>query len=1322
MKIKRKLFSLLITTALFIGMIPQYSPQVVEATSTALPNVYVYAEKNKDELEGITGKSFDEGSLVEIVKHTNFSQDLQIWHYSGAKGYWLDNLDHPKIKPIYDSDFKVTDGKVADLKSVLSINTMTREYRINKGTPLYTAIKNGDTVLAVLSSGRPDIKLTSLYDLPLVEDKITKEKNIATNEDGTIKGSSAKIVVNNDGSYSIQVEVTPKLNYYPEADLSYRLEPYDIDVAKYIPFVQNNFGYQVYSIFDKKGNHLGMATGWVYQKKPESMEGMPKGSLHPSMILNNKGDLKSGYNIVVSGEKPGTYNSKDIRIGDGTTFNTAGAVGQVYNFPINLSLFTIPKNIDYIGGAVVSSYVKLAEYKNGLPVYVKAVDSTISEAIYNDSGSLQIDSIKDVPNGIAQLNDVITSPVDLIENESNIPELSWVKELPSTDKNRLDLSPKSINQYLFGIRTKIGSDISTELSKKITIPSNADDDLSTEDLRKEFTQTMQNLKVTYKETDPVWTGSISYDDAQDFWDDLSKIMSDFQIALDRIDSPLWYYTYPEISNEVLVNVVKNQLFKVNNFDLEPFVAKMKQISDTSKVTIMQYSPTLDKAGVDTETTTVYLRYIVSPIFRQVNIIKNYKDGKLVNTQVATDDLIVEPYNDNGAIKYKGTPKAINNATLVSWGTSTAKPLLKEMPTNPIQSGLELKSIDSLSDYENVYIEWERESFTNPVSVSVPEWRLSKYTPQLEYNTATMSLSLTNDISSHITSTFSPEGTYSYSTVNPSGSKSNVRFSDYLHSKAITKGSYTISHSNPSVTVNITGNLNLVKSTDLTGIKLSKWLSDNTAETYDLDTGTKGNVYAGNTEIKKSDTLKYSIDNNNVYNHAYGVYYHPTCTNHKNPKDYHSYCACYLVPETPVPTYSPATYGINSTFDRYKAVSTDSKLYKLPSATKTESNGKTTVAKQEATTLNVYPEYAMLFEDDNGNESIKFAVGDMARKIQPITFNTMKYTVDFRATSTGTAQATAMAAKTTLASKGWGNIPVIYKGAGINNIIDARESKGSKDKGILTVKTYALDVGTNVNGENLKVAWGNSAYNTATIRDNLLAAFGSKDSSGKWVIKGTSTDKLQIDKLYPANTNNIMLTEKAGAARKTDYKLTVRGGILTEVNGIPVTSIKSSNPELYEALVGMRLIGANKDATVFKTYEHQAGAALIEQGFKTLAAKAKDIDNLSVGKGWYSEDSSNGVLIVTEYETVFELPISIGSGKIPMTVPGLATPVNKQLLFTQMLPGYIQINYSITSKDMGNGLGVVKSVVEHNTKADSAFGNKKVLYAVPNASTLDMLGY
>jgi len=316
----------------------------------------------------------------------------------------------------------------------------------------------------------------------------------------------------------------------------------------------------------------------------------------------------------------------------------------------------------------------------------------------------------------------------------------------------------------------------------------------------------------------------------------------------------------------------------------------------------------------------------------------------------------------------------------------------------------------------------------------------------------------------------------------------------------------------------------------------------------------------------------------------------------------------------------------------------------------------------------------------------------------------------------------MAAKTTLASKGWGNVPVIYKGAGVNSTIDAKLSKGSTEKGILTVKTYALDVGTNVNGENLKAAWGNSGYNTATIRDNFLSSFGAKDKKGNWYINGTATEQLQIDKLYPAMTNNIKLTEKTDARKQKNYKLEIRGGVLTKVNGTSLTSIKTSNPELYDALVGMKMVGSNKDATVFKTYAHQTGAALTEQDFKTLATKAKDIDNLSVGKGWYSEDSSNGVLIVTEYETVFELPISIGSGKIPMTVPGLATPINKNLLFTKMLPGYMQINYTIQSKDMGSGLGVVKSMVEHNTKADSAFGNKKVLYAVPNASTLDTFGY
>ena len=424
------------------------------------------------------------------------------------------------------------------------------------------------------------------------------------------------------------------------------------------------------------------------------------------------------------------------------------------------------------------------------------------------------------------------------------------------------------------------------------------------------------------------------------------------------------------------------------------------------------------------------------------------------------------------------------------------------------------------------------------------------------------------------------------------------------------------------------------------------------------------------------------------------------------------CECSLISEILKPTYTSALYKLSVVFNDYKAANNDKQALAVK-PNKVEQNGKTTIVNPNKATLSVVPEIPMLFQDDAGKESLVFAAGSVARKISLVDYHTLEYTAYVNAKVDPSAVATDSKAKVTANKIGLGSLPVALKGSNLSTSFDVKKSKNSNEKGTLTVKSYALDIADN----SLKSSWGNSSYNSKASHDTLLSNFNNFS-------KGTATEQLDI--AVPNGTNSAYTGPKV--TNKLSYKikdsktqkltLTVRGGVLTEVDGKSLASIKSNNKELYDALVGMKLVGS-KDTTVLKTLLSGAGDKLTEATFATLANKTRGISDIKSNSGWYFEDSTT--LCIYEYVTTYTLPLSGFPDKIPMSIGNyLKTPIDKTKFFSEMSKGYNILNYTMTSKDLGTGLGTVKVYFEHNSRTDSTYGAKEPAYGVGNTTVNDSI--
>lgn len=953
---------------------------------------------------------------------------------------------------------------------------------------------------------------------------------------------------------------------------------------------------------------------------------------------------------------------------------------------------------------VVTSYVQYKPQTDGtyileecLPTETKQMaKSTVKKLLENDKVKIGV-------SGTGYLNDVFTSSVNLTKNSAS-ENIVWEKGLPVNTETEKDITAKYVKSLNLGLKTR-----ATFFAKNGILISKA----ATDDYSDTFTDLQSTLKEINGTTDDTELKDLK-----------SEHFNCFTESSDILDFNASNANYSSIYIKTAIAKAFYEDMGISG-DIDYMIDHATYIKDIDDI----------KLG-SSKAYTVYIRYIVTNPPIQKSKVKIYKDGKYEST-ITLPDVAVKCYQDMDAdgnliyyipaIKTAGTiDKDYKEATLVKWGTSTAT-MLEDMPSNPIHEGTTLTPKVNLVMGENVYVMFRLDIETpKDKTLEIPEWRLSKYDTDMDYlNNAFMSLDLRAD-AGHLAyaSVISPSGTYNYNTINPNGkvattsnTPDNMKYTDYLHSKAKTTGSYYVSHNNSNVAVKVAGTLNGIKSSDMSGIKLASWATSGSDKSklaeYDLTTGTSSKLKSS-ADIKKTETLSYGIKNKNSYTHYYSIdndYYVPGSDGGtpKDPSDDISgywVCGCYLSTETTGVSYTTADYKVGITYHLYKAVSTDTLKVK---ATKTEENGKTTITQQNEDTLNIYPEVPMLFEDDNGKESIQFAAGTQSRKISLVDYHTLEYTAYVDANVDPSASATDSKSKAKAKSIGLGSLPVALKGSNLSVSFDVNKSESSNEQGILTVKSYALDI----DNATLKSTWGNEDYNSKAAHTKLLDAFNNFSS-------GTATEQLDI--AVPGGTNSAFTGPKV--TNKLSYKLkdtdtvkhslTVRGGVLTEVDGKTVASIKSNDKDLYNALVGMKLIG-DKEYTVLKTLVNGEGDKLTESSFATQANKERGVSDIATGKGWYYEDTT--ILNLCVFTTTYSLPIAVFPDKIPMTVKGLETPIDKSKFFSQMSKGYNILNYTMTSANI-SGLGKVKVYFEHNSRTDSTFGANEPAYGISNITVND----
>lgn len=1393
MKLKNRIVASLLTLVMTLGMLPVLSlPEVQAAPTNAKaedPQVYVY-EKGK----------LQEKGLQKAIEGSTASFTMGLWHYSG--GFWANGYDDPN--KVFDYEFRKSKGNVANaedafLANGLSYGNKEFVYNIANGSDLAKSLDAGEDIYVEIekASENPDVSLNKLFNFPTTKDKDDKAV-FATNENGSLKGYDDKgkvtdfvaKVVKENGQWKIKFSLPIKLNIYDEKDFNF--SEFELRLNKYIPIPKLGYGWIMFSMFPRykegiqnNGNlpsYFWFADetkgGDTYKNWRNTLSQVPDNKIHPLMInptgtpKGHSGYLKDGFKINLLRNGDNIVDSANYKIGI-DTFANAGAVGMYFDYSLKLSIYSKPKT------KVIASYVQVVDVTpEGNPVYETVAESERLTDVTIKNGYAYIDQARviDLPNGdkwVGYLNDVISSPKDLGEAES----IRWENSLtPVSARDKLNPTVEDIEYYKFAILTN-------DETRDAYIKSALVSDSSLGDGKTDSTRS-----ILYS------MGIYSMDDFNNL-----PVREKIQVMLSvvKLNSAMPYNNLartkvPYVSSgvsKVAEELENPTVVPLGGTVLEESITIVQKKANGSMETIngkIESEGSID--GVigeeeQTDSNIVYIKYICFPQSIQRNRIHLLEDG--VEVGVIAQDNVIGIENDTGLLAdlkfYDLTPelKTISEYTEVKlnkWVTSNEK--VEDLINNPIpstgsKSGTTVPDIiPGVPKTEDIYADWSvelKKPIDPPVVNDVPQWRLSKFVPQYEeWKKAMMWLSLSAD-SGHATSYITPSGLYNYAPVNPNEKDAdpnndpvNQRLYSWVHSKALTRGNYYISHNSPLVSVDMNGTLTLIKSTEDSGLTSAKWIEKKgTTEgllKYDVKNGFTPNTYNGGETYFHTEVLDYGLRNKEIYTHYKGIYYHYYC----GGDDCSGHCGCYVSPEIANPNYLDAEYDTKTTFDRYKQENTDAKKLVVQPEVKSE-NGITTVKYQLSDTLSIYPEYGMLFANDSGVESIKWIVGDQARKVSPIVYQTLQHKVYVTPVSYGTSYATDSRAITQANSLNEGKKQVIYKGAGIDNTFQLHRDNEKTSKAILTVKTYALDFRNDEEYKNVKGSWGNNNYNSYKQHEELLKNINTKktavaseklliDSPSFGSIDYTGATKTQNTGSY--NLINYKTSENKvdnGNAVVFEHKLVVRGGSLIGVlrsnrNGgtelVTPEQLKTSDITLYNAILGMNLYNesGDKSKTIFNTFEHLTGDKLTEETYASLLAEARQsVDKLATpdkstvknGEGWYSEDTT--VLVVKEYVSNFEIP-SIGFGdKISMSVKGLETPMDKSLFFKTMGKGYTFLRYDFNIKPVYSTIkDEIKTYFEYtsypnDTKTgeinkdyfdDLSFGQQKVDYLVPNVSVSD----
>lgn len=991
-------------------------------------------------------------------------------------------------------------------------------------------------------------------------------------------------------------------------------------LTKYIPIPKLGFGWIMFSMFPRNGGiyqNNGNLPGrfwfadenstdynaWRYGNIDERVDN----AIHPDMIMhssagNNGGLLYPGYTIKLYRDEGKLVDSNQYKIGLGT-FASAGAVGMFFDYSLNLKIYSKPKT------KVIASYVEVVDVDaDGNPIYETVFESErLTDVRMSGTNVLPDAAVAKIDNGdgwVGYLNDVVTSPKDLGDPST----IKWENELtPKSTTDKIQANARDVDYYKFGILTHeyngdnviesvFSSSTEVEVKYKMKDPQKVESILNsfgiyTFDAFLSLSSPIRGViwgKVVATNTGNINSGTSMLGSNLYIPIEVEEIEKN-EYTAKELDSP---YVVPTESlktlNDAYNDIGNNIKDTINNNN-----RKSGNLLDTVNVDNRFAGPDNDvPEGEEVSTpgeiqesdiiqeNVVYLRYVCIPNIIQRNRIHivEVKDG--VETEIgvfATDD-VVGLENDNGVtadVIFNDITQELKEmvpdgeVTLNEWITSDDD--IEDLINNPIPStgthtGTTIPDIiPDVPKIEDVYADWTvrlEEPIPTPKVAEVPQWRLSLHQPEFdEWRKAYMWLTFSGDSGCYAASSYiTPSGTYRYNTVNPNekitsatNDPANQKLYHWLHSKALTRGTYSISHGSPLVSVDMNGTMTMIKSTQDSSLQAASWATDSGTKTgllaYDIQTSTTPKAYTGGDTYYHSDTLDFGLSNIDTYTHYKGV--HGGHTRRTG-------CRCKLVAESVDVYYSEAEYDIGITFERYKPINTDSKKLTVSPEIKVD-NGLTTLKYQLKDTLTVYPEVGMLFDNDSNQESIKWVVGDQARKINPVVWQTLEHKVYVVPTSSGTSVATDSRAITKAQSLGESGKQVIHKGAGVNTTFQLFRDEDKDTKSILTVKTFALDfassssknASTLLNGVDVKSAWGNSAYNSQVQHDKLIAEL-------KKTGKADATEKLLVDINFGGNAEYTgaeknqktadykVMTYSGKEVTTFEHQLIVRGGSLIAV--------------------------------------------------------------------------------------------------------------------------------------------------------------------------------
>lgn len=625
-----------------------------------------------------------------------------------------------------------------------------------------------------------------------------------------------------------------------------------------------------------------------------------------------------------------------------------------------------------------------------------------------------------------------------------------------------------------------------------------------------------------------------------------------------------------------------------------------------------------------------------------------------------------------------------------------------------------------SDAEaTVYLKAEEVTDKVKVAYEVPQWRLSRYWEDLSVagRLANASYELTvpqsDDANSHASTDVTPKGASQMKTKPVDVSKSPwLKINPYF--KNPSNPVAMVSHGGASLSTPITGKMVATKTTkDVDNVNFANWKGS--GYTNEIASSDKGNTnYKYRNSVTKNAQLKFFMEDPKTYTHIRKVYKHEkrwvsTGTDSLgNATGYNKdVCKCYTASEGTSKSYNPARYDIAMTYFRHHPSNVSTVKLKGEKGKEEAFSWET----KPTSALKVYPEVTMANSDISGRTNVSIVAGDLDREVNPLSYHFLRLDAEVGSKVVGTSVATDPKAQSlvqkVVSNSGGANVvqggaQVVHKGSATNTSYTIKGTpKGIKqDKGTLTAKTFAVDIGNTA----LKNSWNpGTTYNTDKVNEAYLSQFGTKEGNN-WKFTAKFQPGLKIGtNEYKGKLETKPITGIPQATK--EYSLVVRSGKLTLVSGKSPTKL---TPELQTALDRMKLKGTDK--TVLDVFEYNKGHQLSEQEVADLMNAVRGTNELKKGGNWYHEDTT--VLVVREYTTVFDLPEAhMYSDKIQMQIPNLNTPMDKGQFYTNGLAGHTILEIGIDKSDV-------------LLKYDSSLGKwskdnkKEIQYIVPNVSILD----